>query len=112
MNGIVGGSSTDSGIPVTPITEEEYAVLSDEQKNSETAWLVTDAEAEGSDGSGSSPGGTEVGNVYSAEEVRIGTWIDGKPLYRRVFERTTPSDNSRIRPFSPSIIIENGEIKK
>lgn len=24
--------------------------------------------------------------VYSPNEIRIGTWIDGKPLYRRVFE--------------------------
>lgn len=24
------------------------------------------------------------GEVYSTEEVRIGTWIDGKPLYRKV----------------------------
>lgn len=29
--------------------------------------------------------------VYSTEEVRIGTWIDGKPLYRRVFNTTSPS---------------------
>lgn len=24
--------------------------------------------------------------IYSTEEVRIGTWIDGKPLYRRVYK--------------------------
>lgn len=29
--------------------------------------------------------------VYSTEETRIGTWIDGKPLYRRVIESTTPA---------------------
>lgn len=29
--------------------------------------------------------------VYSTEEVRIGTWIDGKPLYRKVVQFTTPS---------------------
>lgn len=27
-------------------------------------------------------------NVYSTSETRIGTWIDGKPLYRKVFEIT------------------------
>lgn len=32
------------------------------------------------------------GNIYSTEEQRIGTWIDGKPLYRRVFEGTTGPD--------------------
>ena len=29
--------------------------------------------------------------VYSTEETRIGTWIDGKPLYRRIVEFNTPS---------------------
>lgn len=28
---------------------------------------------------------TNSDEVYSTEEVRIGTWIDGKPLYRKVF---------------------------
>ena len=28
-------------------------------------------------------------NVYSTEETRIGTWIDGKPLYRRFFQGRT-----------------------
>lgn len=29
--------------------------------------------------------------VYSTEEQVIGTWIDGKPIYRRVIESTTPN---------------------
>lgn len=29
--------------------------------------------------------------TYSTEEQVIGTWIDGRPLYRRVIETTTPS---------------------
>lgn len=29
--------------------------------------------------------------VYSKEEIRIGTWIDGKPLYRIVLQGRTPS---------------------
>lgn len=32
-------------------------------------------------GSGSSAGSSE--EVYSTEETRIGTWIDGKPIYKR-----------------------------
>lgn len=40
----------------------------------------------------SAPGGTsEPLEVYSTEERRIGTWIDGKPLYRKVVESATPS---------------------
>lgn len=31
-------------------------------------------------------GGESAREVYSTEETRIGTWINGKPLYRRVFE--------------------------
>lgn len=30
-------------------------------------------------------------NAYSAGETRIGTWADGKPLYRRVILETTPA---------------------
>lgn len=30
-------------------------------------------------------------NIYSTTEKRIGTWIDGKPLYQMTFEVTTPS---------------------
>lgn len=38
------------------------------------------------------------GDVYSTTEQRIGTWIDGKPLYRKVIEiteRTLTPTNSR-----------------
>lgn len=30
-------------------------------------------------------------NVYSTDEVRIGTWIDGRPLYRKVVIGMSPS---------------------
>lgn len=30
-------------------------------------------------------------DVYSTTEQKIGTWIDGKPLYRKTFDITTPS---------------------
>jgi hypothetical protein len=35
-------------------------------------------------------------SVYSTTETRIGTWIDGKPLYRKVFtiSATVPSNSS------------------
>ena len=33
-------------------------------------------------------------NIYSTTEQRIGTWTDGKPLYRKVIETTTPNDTS------------------
>lgn len=39
-------------------------------------------------------GGKTAENVYSTEETRIGTWIDGKPLYRKTFpfHQTRTSD--------------------
>lgn len=36
-------------------------------------------------------GGGNPKEVYSTEETRIGTWIDGKPLYRKVFTSRFPS---------------------
>lgn len=33
-----------------------------------------------------SGGGSGFENVYSEEETVIGTWVDGKPIYRRVIE--------------------------
>lgn len=32
--------------------------------------------------------------TYSTTETRIGTWINGKPIYRQVIETTTPSTTS------------------
>lgn len=32
--------------------------------------------------------------IYSTDEKVIGTWIDGKPLYRKVFTTTMPSTNN------------------
>ena len=34
-------------------------------------------------------------NVYSTEETRIGTWIDGKPLYQRVFQGYSPNEKGK-----------------
>lgn len=33
-------------------------------------------------------------NTFSTTEARIGTWIDGKPLYAKTFEATGPSGTS------------------
>ena len=32
--------------------------------------------------------------TYSTDETRIGTWIDGKPIYRKVFDITNPSTSN------------------
>ena len=41
---------------------------------------------------------TPVCDVYSTEEQRIGTWIDGKPLYRKVIQATLESKSSQAIP--------------
>lgn len=38
--------------------------------------------------------------VYSTEEVRIGTWIDGKPLYRKCYTFVSPSNTNTVRAVS------------
>lgn len=38
--------------------------------------------------------GGKTQNVYSTEEQIVGTWIDSKPIYRKVIITTTPSDSN------------------
>lgn len=33
--------------------------------------------------------------TYSTDEIRVGTWIDGKPIYRKVASFTATSDNAQ-----------------
>lgn len=72
------GSSIEGDIPVIPKTSTEYDALTDEEKQAEIAYLITDDNEE-SAGSGS--GSSE--DIYSTDETRIGRWINGKPLYRK-----------------------------
>ena len=48
-------------------------------------------------------------NIYSTTETRIGTWINGKPLYRKVLSITTPSStsNTQITTFDSTYNIQN-----
>lgn len=59
------------------VTQAEFDALTEAQKNS-GLYVISDG------GGGGSGGGESAGEVHSTEETRIGTWIDGKPLYRRV----------------------------
>jgi len=38
-------------------------------------------------------GGTAAENIYSTEETVCGTWIDGKPIYRKVISGTLAEQN-------------------
>ena len=48
-------------------------------------------------------------DIYSTEEQVIGTWIDGKPLYRKILSLTTPSttNSTKIANFDKTFIIKN-----
>lgn len=65
------------------LTEDEYSALPEADRDSGLYFITKET----GEGGGSSGSGYE--NVYSTEEVRIGTWVypDGskKPLYRKVF---------------------------
>ena len=54
--------------------------------------IVIDGKSVNIGDSGSSGGGGTAGEVYSTEETRIGTWVDGKPLYKKAFVDTTGSE--------------------
>lgn len=65
------------------LSQTEFDALPEEQKRSGTYFV--------DDGSSGSSSGS-AWEVYSTEETRIGTWIDGKPLYRIVVNTTSPSE--------------------
>lgn len=77
---ITGGvASVDT--PVKSIlTQAEYDALPEAEQN-KGMYVISD----GGSGGSSVGGSSESLDIYSTEETRIGTWIDGKPLYRSVF---------------------------
>lgn len=92
---------------VRGVTQAEYDALSEEEKRG----LVVITDAQPSGGGGGSIGTCE--NVYSTEERRIGTWIDGKPIYRRVVIGTTlESDGDKyLFPDVDSLIFVHGNVE-
>lgn len=68
------------------VTQAEFDALPEEQRN-KGLYVISD---------GGSGGGGPCGEVYSTEETRIGTWIDGKPLYRVVMSGTPLTNNRRF----------------
>lgn len=64
------------------VTHAEFDALTEAQKNS-GLYVISDG------GGGGGSGEESTGEIYSTEETRIGTWIDGKPLYRMIVEGTT-----------------------
>lgn len=44
---------------------------------------------------------------YSTTERRIGTWIDGKPLYRKVIQTTTPTVTTNGTSAWQQVVMQN-----
>lgn len=85
--------------PVKGMSKAEFDRMSDEEKNG--LIVVTDEETVSGGG---------CGEIYSTEETRIGTWFDGKPLYRRMYKFNLPSENNAIFPVAT--LPENVSVKK
>lgn len=68
------------------LTQAEYDALPEAEKNKGT-YVISDGDGSG----GVASGGGSSNEVYSTEETRIGTWFNGKPLYRKVIQTTSPS---------------------
>lgn len=84
----IQNNSVSVDLPTVYLTQEEYDALTDEQKNENVIYATP--------GSGGNSSSSSAVDVYSTEETRIGTWIDGKPLYRKVFQSKTPSTTSSL----------------
>ena len=55
---------------------------------------------------------TEEGLIFSTTETRIGTWIDGKPLYRKVIESyITISPGANVIPHNVVNLFECTDLK-
>lgn len=67
------------------VSQEEFDALTEAEQN-KGLYVISDSG--GSGGGGDSGTGSPALEVYSTEETRIGTWIDGKPIYRKVITGT------------------------
>lgn len=80
-------STGADGLEIVDKTQAEYDALSEAEKNDPTKlYNITDAEVvDLTKYATKEYVDTNAEEKYSTDEIKIGTWIDGKPLYRRVF---------------------------
>lgn len=84
-DGINGADGQDGFSPIaTVIKSGNTATITITDKNGTTTASISDGK-DGTGGGGSSDGS---GEIYSMEETAIGTWIDGKTVYQRIFDLT------------------------
>lgn len=108
------GKAFSEGDIVTAAVYADDAVLLGEESTSETPtpWVETSMIENGA----VTPEKASF-TTYSTTETRVGTWIDGKPLYRKVVQFTSPADTYTFTQVATGIanadyaFIENGAIK-
>lgn len=64
-----GGALPEGTVAVKPLTQAEYDALTDDEKQADVVYAITD------------DGGEFSSKVYSTEEKAVGVWIDGKTVY-------------------------------
>lgn len=94
FDGDDGEDGQDGYSPTVTVTKEgKVATITCTDKNGTTTATISDGE-DGQDGS-SSGGGSSSGsggeNNYSTEETAIGTWIDGRTIYRKIISVDLPA---------------------
>lgn len=84
-NGSDGKDGTDGISPTVTVTKEgSVATITCTDVNGTTTATISDGK-DGTSSGGSSGGGGST-DVYSTEETAVGTWIDGKTIYRKVIQ--------------------------
>ena len=93
-----GGGLPEGTVAVKPLTQAEYDALTDEEKQADVVYAITD------DAGSESGAVVPSEEVYSTEETRIGIWVDGKPIYRKTFLATSGSSVSAWSLVPDSVI--------
>lgn len=83
---------------VKEITSADYAQLTSDEKNNGTLYIITDEETTAADIEYTS--GVSVADkiddmtTFSTTEKRVGTWINGKPLYEKIITFTNSASST------------------
>lgn len=81
------GVAGTNGVSPTIVENEENDSSTYKLDIADVNGTFTTPNLKGADGSGGGSGSSTSG-VYSYDEVEVGTWVDGSPLYRKVFTKT------------------------
>ncbi|AWY06865.1 MAG: collagen triple helix repeat protein [Caudoviricetes sp.] len=91
--GPAGEDGFSTTVEITEIDNGHEVTITD--RDGAKSFKVMD----GKDGADSGSTSSSYG-VYSTDEVRIGTWIDGKPIYRKIFCVESVQPLTQIAPIS------------